>query len=140
MLIIDIIIKELFYRNDDQIFADIDEVDEEEDDHHHMNMEWIRKKAEKKIVLKCNTIKLFKLYEDNKMYMIDIPNNMCFFLMINYVKYDMTFRQTTAAIRHAKDCLKVQKLGKMNDHNVDQYALVTTNLNKIAELLLHSLV
>jgi hypothetical protein len=36
----------------------------------------------------------------------------------------------------------MQKLGGINDHNVGQYvrALVATNLNKIADLLLHSLV
>jgi hypothetical protein len=45
-------------------------------------------------------------------------------------------------IRHAKDRLKVQKLGGINDHNVDQYVrvLVATNLNKIMDLLLHPLV
>ncbi len=34
----------------------------------------------------------------------------------------------------------MQKLGGINDHNVSEYvrALVATNLNKIADLLLHS--
>ncbi len=73
------------------------------------------------------------------MYTVDILNNMCFFLAIDYVGCGMSFRQTAVAIRHAKDRLKMQKLGGINDHNVGQYvrALVATNLNKIADLLLH---
>jgi hypothetical protein len=84
-------------------------------------------------------MKLFKLDEDNEMYTVDIPNSTRFFLVIDYVGCGMSFRQTAAAIRHAKDRLKMQKLGGINDHNVGQYvqALVATNLNKIADLLLH---
>jgi hypothetical protein len=37
-----------------------------------MNMEWIHKKAQKKIALKHNTMKLFKLDEDNEMYTINM--------------------------------------------------------------------
>jgi hypothetical protein len=45
-------------------------------------------------------------------------------------------------IRQAKDRLKVQSLGGINNHNVGQYvrALVTTNLNKIVDLLPQPLV
>jgi hypothetical protein len=53
------------------------EVDNKDDENHHMNMEWIRKKAEKKIALKCNMLKLFKFNEDN---IVDVSNNMRFFL------------------------------------------------------------
>jgi hypothetical protein len=83
-----------------------------------MNMERICKRAKKKITLKCNAMKLFKLDEDNKMYMVDVLNNTCFFLAINYIGCDMSFQQTVAAIRHTKDRFKVQKLGNINDHNV----------------------
>jgi hypothetical protein len=74
-------------------------------------------------------MKLFKLDEGNEMYTVDIPNNMCFFLAINYFECGMLFQQTAVAIRHAKDCLKVQKLSGINNHNVGQYirALVATN-------------
>jgi hypothetical protein len=65
--IVDIIIKELFYHDDDQILAGIDEVNDEDEKDHHMNLERIRKKVEKKIALKCNAMKLFKLDEDNEM-------------------------------------------------------------------------
>jgi hypothetical protein len=34
-------------------------------------------------------MKLFKLNEDNEMYTIDIPNNMRFFLAIDYVECGM---------------------------------------------------
>ncbi|CAM6030899.1 unnamed protein product [Sphagnum balticum] len=88
--IVDIIIKELFYRNNDQIFAGIDEVDDEDEEDHHMNLEWICKKAEKKIALKRNVMKLFKLNEDNEMYIVDIPNSTRF-LAINYVGCGMSF-------------------------------------------------
>ncbi len=137
--IVDVIIKELFYRNEDQILAGIDEIEEEDEEDHHMNMERIRKKAEKKTALKHNAMKLFKLNEDNEMYGVNIPNSTRFFLVIDYVGCGMSFRQTAVAIRHAKDRLKMQKLGGINDHNVGQYvrALVATNLNKIANLLLH---
>ncbi len=54
-------------------------------------MEWICKKAEKKINLKRKVMKLFKLDEDNKIYTVNVPNNTCFFLVIDYVKCDMLF-------------------------------------------------
>ncbi len=92
MLIIDVIIKELFYHDDDQIFVGIDEVNEEDEEDHHMNMEWIHKKAEKKIVLKHNVMKLFKLNEDNEMYMVNVLNNKCFFLAIDYIRCNMSFQ------------------------------------------------
>ncbi len=72
MLIVDVIIKELFHPDDNQILVGVDEVDDEDKKDHHMNMEWIRKKAKKKIALKHNTMKLFKLDEDNEMYTIDM--------------------------------------------------------------------
>jgi hypothetical protein len=139
---IDIIIKELFDRNDDQILVGIDEVNNEDEEDHHMNMELMRKKVKKKISFKHNTMKLFKLDEGNEMYTVDIPNNMRFFLAINYFGCGMSFQQTAVAIRHAKDHLKVQKLSGINNHNVGQYirTLVATNLNKIIDLLLHPLV
>ncbi len=90
--IVDVIIKELFYCEDDQTMANVNEVDDEDEEDHHMNMEWIRKKAKKKITLKRNAMKLFKFDEDNEMYTIDISNNTCFFLAIDYVRYGMSFR------------------------------------------------
>jgi hypothetical protein len=90
--IIDVIIKELFYRDEDQILAGINEIEEEDEEDHHMNMERIRKKVEKKIALKRNAMKLFKLDEDNEMYTVDIPNSTCFFLAIDYVGCGMSFR------------------------------------------------
>lgn len=104
-----------------------------------MNMERVRKKVDKKIALKRNVMKLFKLDEDNEMYMVDVPNSTHFFLAIDYVKCSMSFRQTATVIHHAKHRLKAQKLRCINDHNVSQYVrdLVTTNLNKIIDLLLH---
>ncbi|CAM6007190.1 unnamed protein product [Sphagnum balticum] len=137
--IVNVIIKELFYCDDDQILVDVDEVDDEDEEDHHMNMERIHKKAEKKIVLKRNAMKLFKLNQDNEMCMVNITNNTCFFLAIDYVECSILFQQITAMIHHAKDRLEVRKLGSINDHNVSQYirALVATNLNKIADFLLH---
>jgi hypothetical protein len=38
-LIIDVIIKELFYRDKYQIFVGVDEVDDKDEEDHHMNME-----------------------------------------------------------------------------------------------------
>ncbi len=59
--IVDVIIKELFYYcDDDQIIANIDEVDNKDKEDHFMNMERISKKAEKNITLKRNMMKLFK--------------------------------------------------------------------------------
>jgi hypothetical protein len=87
--IIDVIIKEMFYRDNNQILADVDEVDDEDEEDHHTNMERIRKKAKNKIDLKHNGMKLFKLNEDNKMYTINVSNSTCFFLEINYVRCGM---------------------------------------------------
>jgi len=81
--IVDIIIKELFYYNDNQILINIDEVNKEDEEAQHMNMERICKKVEKNIAFKCNAMKLFKFNEDNKMYTVDILNNACFFLAID---------------------------------------------------------
>ncbi|CAK9879852.1 unnamed protein product [Sphagnum jensenii] len=95
-----------------------------------MNMERMRKKVEEKIALKHNMMKLFKLDEGNEMYTVNILNNMRFFLAINYVRCGMSFQHTVVSIHHAKDRLKVQKLGGINNHNVGRYirALVATNL------------
>jgi hypothetical protein len=89
--ILNVIIKELFYHDDDQILVGVDEVDDKDEKNHHMNMERICKKAEKKIALKRNAMKLFKLDEDNEMYMVNVLNSMHFFLAINYVKCNMSF-------------------------------------------------
>jgi len=72
--IIDVIIKEPFYHDDNQIINNVDEVDDEDEEDHHMNMERIHKKAKKKITLKCNMMKLFKLNEENKMYTVEVLN------------------------------------------------------------------
>jgi ATP sulfurylase len=88
--IVDVIIKELFYCDNDPILATIDEVEDEDEKDHHMNMERIRKKVDKKITLKHNTTKLFKL--DEKMYMVNVLNNTCFFLAIDYIECGMSFR------------------------------------------------
>jgi len=142
LMIVNVIIKELFYYDNNQILIGVDEVQEEEEEDHHMNMEWICKKVEKKITLKCNAMKLFQLDEDNEMYIVNVPNSMRLFLAINYVRCGMLFQQTIVAIHHAKDRFKMQKLGSINNHNIDQYIhiLVVTNLNKIADVLLHLLV
>jgi hypothetical protein len=91
LLIIDVIIKELFYRNDDQILASVDEFDNKDEEDYHMNMEHIRKKAKKKIALKRNVMQLFNLDEDNEMYMVNVSNNLRFFLANDYIRYDMSF-------------------------------------------------
>jgi hypothetical protein len=90
--IVDITIKELFYRDDNQILIDVDEVNDGDEEDHHMNMKHIRKKAEKKIVLKCNVMKFFKFKKDNKTYTVDVPNNMCFLVAIDYVRCGMLFQ------------------------------------------------
>ncbi len=64
------------------------------------------KKAEK-ITLKRNEMKLFKLDENNEMYMVNVPNKTCFFLVIDYIGCGMLFWHTIVVIRHTKDCLKV---------------------------------
>ncbi len=43
LLIVNVIIKKLFYRNDDQILVGVNEVDDKDEEYHHMNMERIRK-------------------------------------------------------------------------------------------------
>jgi hypothetical protein len=48
------------------------------------------KKAEK-ITLKRNEMKLFKLDENNEMYMVNVPNKTCFFLVIDYIGCGMLF-------------------------------------------------
>jgi hypothetical protein len=103
LLIVDVIIKEMFYYDDDQILTGVDEVDDKDKEDHHMNMEWIRKKVEKKITVKHNTMKLFKLNEDNKMYTIDVPNSTRFFLAIDYIRCKMSFRQTAVPTNYCRN-------------------------------------
>jgi hypothetical protein len=93
LLIIDVIIKELFYRDNNQIITNVDEFNNKVKEDHHMNMERIHNKAEKNIPLKRNAMKLFKLDEDNKMYMVNVPNNTRFFMVIDYVKCGMSFHR-----------------------------------------------
>jgi hypothetical protein len=70
------------------MLADVNEVHDED---HDMNMERIYKKPEKKITLKHNAMKLFKLNVDNEMYKVDILNNTLFFSAIDYVECAMSF-------------------------------------------------
>jgi hypothetical protein len=141
--IVDVIVKDLFYRDEDQIVDGIDDQDEDIDDaeeeDHAKNLERVRKQAEKKIANKRNAVKLFKINEDETAYDVSIPNTTRFMLAMRHVGSGMSFRQTAAAIGHAKDLLKAAKLSGINDHIVGQYVrvLVAANLQKIGDLLLH---
>jgi hypothetical protein len=141
--IVDIIIQELLYRREDQIRAGIededDDVEDVDEEDHAKDLERQRKRAEQKIATKLNAMKIFKLNNSETMYDVVIPNTTRFMLAIHHVGIGMSFRQTAAAIRHAKEVLKAPKLAGINDHIVRQYVRVrvASSLQKIADLLVH---
>jgi hypothetical protein len=118
--IVDIIIQELFYRHEDQIRAGIEDEDDDVEDvdkeDHAKDLERQRKREEKKIATKRNAMKIFKLNNSETMYDVVIPNKTRFMLAIHHVGIGMSFRQTAAAIRHAKEVLKAPKLAVKRSH------------------------
>lgn len=66
-------------------------------------------------------MKLFVQNEDDLHYMVVIKNVMQFELTMDHVSVDMSFRQTTATIQHAKDRTKTTKLIGINDLIIEQY-------------------
>ncbi len=90
--IVDMIIGNIFFRNDEQLFNDSDS------DNDTAMIEMIVKRAAKKSKEKVNTMKLFAKESNELTYKVTIKNITCFELMMDHVSIDMPFRQTTVAI------------------------------------------
>ena len=85
----------------------------------------IVKKAAKQANEKTKALKLFfKNENDLDWYQVIIKNVMRFELAMDHVSIGMSFRQTPAAIQHARDHTKTAKLTGMNDMIVGQYVRV----------------
>jgi hypothetical protein len=84
----------------------------------------IVKKAAKKSKEKVNTMKLFVKQSDESMYKVTIRNVTYFELAMDHVSIDMSFRQTSTAIRQAKDHTKKAKLAGINDLIIGLYVRV----------------
>jgi hypothetical protein len=90
--IVDTIIGDIFFRNDEQLFNDNDSDDDT------ATAETIAKRAAKKSKEKVNTMKLFIKQFDESMYKVTIKNVTHFELEMDPVTIDMLFRQTITAI------------------------------------------
>ncbi len=131
--IVDTIIGDLFFRND-EVLANADR----DNDSDNNVASAIAKKAAKKAKEKTNAVKLFiKNENDPSWYQVVIPNAMRFELAMDNVSIGMSFRQAAAAIKHAKDHTKTATLSDMNDLIVGQYVrvLVGDNLQDISDLM-----
>jgi hypothetical protein len=93
--IVDTIIGDLFFR-DDEVLANVDSDDNDSDDD---LASVIAKKVAKKAKEKTNALKLFvKNENDPYWYQVVIPNPMQFELAMDHVSISMSFRQAAAAI------------------------------------------
>ncbi|ETV67155.1 hypothetical protein H257_16555 [Aphanomyces astaci] len=129
--IVDVIIGEMFFRNDAIINQhDSDSMDENA----------ATNKAAKIAKQKLNTMKLFVRSDDDPdRYTITIKNVMRFELAMDFVGIGMSFRQVASAIQYAKIRTHTAKLTGANDLIVGQYVrvLVGTSLQHIADVLDH---
>ncbi|KAH8963535.1 hypothetical protein BDL97_04G017200 [Sphagnum fallax] len=121
--IVDMIINNLFF-HDDEVLANADSDDDNSDDD---LASAIAKKVARKAKEKTNALKLF----------VVIPNPMRFKLAMDHVSIGMSFRQAAAAIQGARDHTKTATLSDMNDLIVGQYVrvLVSGNLQDISDLM-----
>jgi hypothetical protein len=129
--IVDVIIREMFFRTDPVI----DDHDEDGDDEGAA-----AKKASKIAKMKVNTMKLFVRSDDDPdRYTITIKNIMRFELAMDLVGIGMSFHQVASAIQFAKIRTNTAKLTGANDLIVGQYVrvLVATSLQHIADVLAH---
>ncbi len=93
--IVDTIIGDLFFR-DDEVLANADSDDDDSDDD---LASVIAKKVARKAKEKTNALKLFvKNENDPDWYQVVIPNPMRFKLAMDHVSIGMSFRQAAAAI------------------------------------------
>jgi hypothetical protein len=132
--IVDTIIGNLFFR-DDEVLANADSDDDDSDDD---LASVIAKKVARKAKEKTNALKLFvKNENDPDWYQVVIPNPMRFELAMDHVSIGMSFRQVAAAIQHTRDHTKTATLSGMNDLIVGQYVrvLVGGNLQDISDLM-----
>ncbi|OQR83235.1 hypothetical protein ACHHYP_14942 [Achlya hypogyna] len=129
--IVDVIIREMFFRTDPVI----DNHDESVDDEGAA-----AKKAAKIAKMKVNSMKLFVRSDDDPdRYKITIKNVMHFELAIDHVGIGMSFRQVASAIQFAKIRSNMAELTGANDLIIGQYVrvLVATSLQHIADVLAH---
>jgi hypothetical protein len=131
--IVDTIIGDLFFR-DDEVLAIADSDDDSDDDMANTIIKKVAKMAKEK----TNALKLFvKNENDPDSYQVVIPNAMRFELAMDHVSIGMSFRQAATAIQHARDHTKTATLSGMNDLIVGQYVrvLVGGNLQEISDLM-----
>jgi hypothetical protein len=129
--IVDTIIGDIFFRNDEQLLNDSN------NDNDITATEVIAKRVAKKSKEKANTMKLFVKQSDELMYKVTTKNVTHFELAMDHVSIGMSFQQTTAVIQQAKDHTKTTKLVGINDLIVSQYvrAVVTTILQDISDII-----
>ncbi len=131
--IVDTIIGNLFFR-DDEVLANADNDGDSDDDVASV----IAKKAAKNAKEKTNALKLFvKNENDPNWYQVVIPNAMRFELAMDHVSIGMSFRQAVAAKQHARDHTNTATLSGMNNLIVGHYVrvLVGGNLQDISDLM-----
>ncbi|CAM6001651.1 unnamed protein product [Sphagnum balticum] len=107
--IVDTIIGDIFFCNDEQLLNDSD------NDNDTAVAKVIAKRAAKKSKEKVNAMKLFIKQSDESTYKVTIKNIMHFELAMDHVSIGMLFWQIATAIQQAKDCTKTTKLARIND-------------------------
>ncbi len=129
--IVDIIIGDLFFRDDEQL----DESSGNDSDDDVDATVVIAYKVAKKDNQKTNAMRRFDQKENG--YIVTIRNVMCFELTMEHISIGMSFRQTATAIQRAKDRTETAKLTSMNDLIVGQYMriLVAIALQQIANMV-----
>jgi hypothetical protein len=111
--IVDTIIGDIFFYNDEQMLNDNDSDDDT------AVAKAIAKRATKKSKEKVNAMKLFIKQSDKS------TNKVTHFeLAMDHVSIGMSFRQTAVAIQQAKDRTKMTKLARINDLIVGKYVQV----------------
>ncbi|CAM6021881.1 unnamed protein product [Sphagnum balticum] len=107
--IVDTIIGDIFFYNDEQLFNDSNS------DHDIAAAEATAKRATKKSKEKVNAMKMFVKQSNESTYKVTIENVTRFELAMDHVLIDMSFQQTITAIQQAKDRTKTTKLAGIND-------------------------
>jgi hypothetical protein len=115
--IVETIIGNLFFRDDEQLNDDNNDNDDTG------AAETIAKKVANRFIKKVNAMKMFVKQPDES-YKVTIKNISRFELAMDHVSIGMSFLQTARGIQHANDHAKTAKLAGINDQIVGQHVRV----------------
>jgi hypothetical protein len=102
------------------LFCLEDELDATDDD----NLAGVGDRNQKIEKLRCGTLQLFKLNENNNDYTANIKKVVRFKLAIQHVSCGLLFRQVAITIEQTKNTCKIAKFGGLNNTIVGQYVRI----------------